>query len=975
VLAELVGDWPKIVGVILICLIPKSDGGRRPIGLFPSVIRLWMRIRLEVAKQWQSVNDRGFFYAGPAKGANVASWKQAARAELASFSHIFEFVCALLDLVKAFDRVPFDWLVANAIEYEYPIRILRLSIQAYLLGRVIVIECVCSRVLFASRGITAGSVLATIELRVLLIRSMDRLVYRFPSVIATVYVDDTSLETTGSPAQAIKDIVGSTKFLVSEFDDMRLELSATKNQCLASRPCICGMVAAAVPRAHFKAVTVAKSLGVAIVAGCRRHTGIIKKRLAVFKARRQLYRRVRRAIGARKTHNLLRTGGLPALVYGQATTGVSTCHLLDQRRAVAAAGVAGGAGDLDMSLAIIDGSLKGRADPAFAAHADPIGSFAEAVWCEWLPRQALLSLVSHAIDVLGSARSPWGRVRGPGAAFVASAQRLGWTIVDAFSCTDDRGHLICLSRDSPAMIRLLTDASVRRWRWRRVEEKCPSLIQGAGGFGAHIVPSYRIINARKPPAPGWGHQQTGALCSAIMNRQWTQCRLVSAGLASGISCRLCVAAGYCTKDSIQPKFKGTLVHRLWTCPCTESMRVRLVPGWLLRKVRGLLQPDFSLPPHAMLLYTRALHPSLEPRIAQPLDESFEWDIPPPSEGIPHGRVYVDGSRLFAEHKYCGLLARQGWAFAVCDVRGKVVASASGRTPWWSQGIFAAELRALLNASLLAFPGSPFVVDCMAVRLGSSNGLAYAAAPNRVLGRSWIPVANVIADTSSHVIWMPAHCSVAAVGRAKLSDGRLLSVFDLHCNSYVDEIAKGAAGEHAPSREDRQLVLTATNLVHHIALWIGQCTAIANHFPIVDLPSGPLQCEQSSARAKFIRDSDAKRVKCKANVLTRVKATKRKDPPLPVASVPCPAVRNVDRPMLLSSMPSHNVSIESHGTSHLPAQKRRRVSELQVQNRLDDVFHQYWLANQAGRVQSQPAVSGKDRLEALRARIASRVSLS
>ena len=97
--------------------------------------------------------------------------------------------------------------------------------------------------------------------------------------------------------------------------------------------------------------------------------------------------------------------------------------------------------------------------------------------------------------------------------------------------------------------------------------------------------------------------------------------------------------------------------------------------------------------------------------------------------------------------------------------------------------------------------------------------------------------------------------------------------------------------------------------------------------------------------------------------------------MPVASVPCPAVRNVDRPMLLSSMPSHNVSIESHGASHLPAQKRRRVSELQVQNRLDDVFHQYWLANQAGRVQSQPAVSGKDRLEALRARIASRVSLS
>ena len=150
---------------------------------------------------------------------------------------------------------------------------------------------------------------------------------------------------------------------------------------------------------------------------------------------------------------------------------------------------------------------------------------------------------------------------------------------------------------------------------------------------------------------------------------------------------------------------------------------------------------------------------------------------------------------------------------------------------------------------------------------------------------------------------------------------------------------------------------------------------ANHVSVADLPNGSLQCEQSSTRAKFIRDSDAKRVKCKANVLTRVEATKRKDPPLPFASVPCQVVRNVDRPMLLSSMALHNVSVESHGTSHLPAQKRRKVSELQVQNRLDDVFHQYWLANQAGRVQSQPAVSGKDRLQALLARIASRDSLS
>ena len=84
VLAEKLGRWPALVGVVLVCLIPKADGGRQPIGLLPSLIRLWMRVRLSVAQAWQSENDRPFFYAGPRKGAAVATWQQAARAELAA---------------------------------------------------------------------------------------------------------------------------------------------------------------------------------------------------------------------------------------------------------------------------------------------------------------------------------------------------------------------------------------------------------------------------------------------------------------------------------------------------------------------------------------------------------------------------------------------------------------------------------------------------------------------------------------------------------------------------------------------------------------------------------------------------------------------------------------------------------------------------------------------------------------------------
>ena len=73
ILAEMMGRWPDMIGVVLICLIPKQDGGRRPIGLLPSLIRLWMKIRLDVVRKWQASCDRCYFYAGPGKGAQVAS--------------------------------------------------------------------------------------------------------------------------------------------------------------------------------------------------------------------------------------------------------------------------------------------------------------------------------------------------------------------------------------------------------------------------------------------------------------------------------------------------------------------------------------------------------------------------------------------------------------------------------------------------------------------------------------------------------------------------------------------------------------------------------------------------------------------------------------------------------------------------------------------------------------------------------------
>eukprot|EP00973_Karenia_brevis_P061595 8565581-Karenia_brevis.AAC.1 len=63
------GSWPKAVALVVIVLLAKPDGGRRPIGLLPLLPRIWMRVRRAVTRQWERQNDRQYLYAGASKGA------------------------------------------------------------------------------------------------------------------------------------------------------------------------------------------------------------------------------------------------------------------------------------------------------------------------------------------------------------------------------------------------------------------------------------------------------------------------------------------------------------------------------------------------------------------------------------------------------------------------------------------------------------------------------------------------------------------------------------------------------------------------------------------------------------------------------------------------------------------------------------------------------------------------------------------
>jgi hypothetical protein len=168
------GSWAEVLDLVLIVLLPKTDGGVRPIGLFPTIIRIWMRARIFVAKTWEAATAMPEIYGGPGKGAQAAAFQTAMIAEAANLDGD-AFAAALLDLVKAFETVPHDVLVRAAHAKGYPLPLLRLCLAAYRLHRAVGVDGIYSRKVLATRGITAGAGFAALELRLLLLDLMQLL--------------------------------------------------------------------------------------------------------------------------------------------------------------------------------------------------------------------------------------------------------------------------------------------------------------------------------------------------------------------------------------------------------------------------------------------------------------------------------------------------------------------------------------------------------------------------------------------------------------------------------------------------------------------------------------------------------------------------------------------------------------------------------------------------------------------------------
>ncbi len=230
---EAVGYIPKVVALVLVNMIPKKDGGRRPIGLLPSLYRIWAKVRRGEVRDWERKWARDYFAAGPGKAAETAAWISALRAELAAASGASS-ATVLWDLLKCFEHGQHCLLAEEAAAVKFPVAIARMSVEMYCAERRLIVDDAVSDAIHPTRGFMAGCARALALIKVVMVRRMDRYVARHPRVNLDLYVDDVELQTIGT-----KRIVSTMAAAVADLEKVLTEelgfpLAEEKSRVIAS---------------------------------------------------------------------------------------------------------------------------------------------------------------------------------------------------------------------------------------------------------------------------------------------------------------------------------------------------------------------------------------------------------------------------------------------------------------------------------------------------------------------------------------------------------------------------------------------------------------------------------------------------------------------------------------------------------------------------------------------------------------------
>ena len=97
--------WPAQIQTLIYLLVPQTPTGERPIGLMPSIVRVWERMRKPNLDQWMISQSRSYDWACKGRSAEMAAWQHLVLEEGQDDELGMGRSTALLDMTKCFEQV------------------------------------------------------------------------------------------------------------------------------------------------------------------------------------------------------------------------------------------------------------------------------------------------------------------------------------------------------------------------------------------------------------------------------------------------------------------------------------------------------------------------------------------------------------------------------------------------------------------------------------------------------------------------------------------------------------------------------------------------------------------------------------------------------------------------------------------------------------------------------------------------------
>ena len=831
---EEVGEWPGSHSTAVLHLIPKSTGGRRPIGLLPTLVRLWERVRRGTIRSWRDRESMPFNWSCRGKGSEAAVWQQSVRAE-AAVHHGHTTATIMVDLVKAFESVPLWRIWEAGLRRHLPTRLLRLALEACSFTRRLVYNSAFSAPVETLSAILAGGGMAVDLLALAMEEIVDEASRICPAVTPFLVVDDLTFLACGPENTVIAQVVRAARNCIEQFEDRGMVVSRNqawndqgegKSIALASTPAARRRLATSTRAMGIPVKRKVKNLGVDYGPGSRTGKRVIMlSRWAKVKDKAYRVKKLGK-LGAPRVFN---TGLLASVRYGVSLTGV-TDSLLHGLRSLAAStyGNFGGASTT--------GRLALRsADPAVPLLCSPVKAWLTAIWERSLDAETLrCALTAAQASIMGS-NNPHTAVQGGAGAYVAALLRVGWKASAIDVIVDQQGETLHLGQecDVKMVLRLFEE------RLTQVLLNLSSVADELSGRARHN--GYGRVQTLRgkasPPLDGTKLQgqpwiQPVVMAIAIVKGEgaptnvveslrsmaeggwWPQARLQPQGYASDLLCQVCHAA------------EGTCMHRLIAAHHPELEPDGEEEFVIRQAVQHSEDP----------LYYRGI-PAWPAEVTRP-----EGDVQvlcrPGSTGpyVATGNVYTDGALT-------GLMRavkRAGWAAVALRNDRSVEWAVYGICGERDPSILRAELRAVLEALRMALPPLVIHTDNAEVVGGFQMGKERACQASREGADLWRLVWQLLEEIGPGV----EICKVKAhTTESDVLEG--LIDHDHHVgNTAADALAvyaRRAAEARAPTAVFRDICVRTVK-------WYRWCRRVVAHW-VEDTKADDCQDDRQESRSQ------------------------------------------------------------------------------------------------------------------------------